>query len=128
MGKGIPYTRTCPDLPPAPQVSVDAFFITKGENLTTTVKPGMTITTTIEEVVRIKVEVSMTGQKPGGDLLFTWCTCSEGDRPVLQRVGNPEMLYVAPSAPGSDCIRVVFEKEGVELGRNEIFVDVQEEL
>jgi len=111
--------------PSTPQISVEAFLITKGENPTVTVEPGKEITATVEEIVRIRVEVSTIGQEQEEDLLFIWYSCSKGPDPVLKRIGNPEMLYVAPGEPGQDCIRVAVEKGGVQLDKDEIFVSVR---
>lgn len=109
--------------PPTPQVSIEAFLITKGESPTAMVKPGTTITATVEEIVDIRTEASTTHQEK--DLVFTWYTCRTGSKPVLQKIGNPQMLYIAPSEPGVDCICVVVEIGGVQLDRERIFVDVQ---
>jgi hypothetical protein len=111
--------------PFAAQVSVEAFLITKGESPITTVKPGETITATVQEIIHIKVEISTTDEEQEQDLVFTWYTCIEGDNSVQQIIGNPEMLYVAPSEPGPDCVSVAVEKGGVQLDRERIFVDVQ---
>gem|GEM_PF-1351833 len=108
---------------PMPSV-VKAFLVTK-RNSPIMVEPGTTITATVQEIVQIKAEVSTTYEEQEEDLMFTWYTCKTGDNPVRQSVGNPEMLYVAPSEPGSDCICVVVEKGGTLLDRTEIFVDVQ---
>jgi len=113
-----------PALPTA-QVSIEAFLITKRGSPTVTAKPGTTITATVEAIVHVEVDISTTGQEQEA-LVFTWYTCSEGDKPVVRKIGNPEMLYVAPSEPGIDCICVFIEKGGVQLDRGEIFVDVQE--
>lgn len=112
--------------PPTSQASVYAFLVTKANGLTSTAEPGTTITARVEEVVQIKVEVSMTDEDQEEDLVFTWYTCRTENGPVLQRVGNPAMLYVTPSEPGPDCICVVVEKGGVQLDKQEIFVNVQE--
>lgn len=92
-----------------------------------TVKPDTTITTTVEKIVRIKAELSTTHEEQVKDLVFTWHTCCKGTEPVVQRIGNPEMLYVAPSEPGPDCICVAVgvEKGGALFDRKGIFVDVQ---
>ena len=111
--------------PTAPQISVEAFLITKGENQIITAKPGTTITATVGEIVPIEVEFSTTGQEQEEGLLFTWYTCREGNKPVDQSISNSEMLYVAPGEPGPDCICVVIEKGGVLLDQSEIFVDLQ---
>jgi hypothetical protein len=126
LGKRIVSVWQLTPMLPTPQVSVEAFLITKGENPTVTVKPGTTITATVEEIVQVQAEVSATYEEQEEDLLFTWYTCSEGGKSVVRKIGNPEMLYVAPSEPGADCICVVIEKGGVLLDRSEIFVNVQE--
>lgn len=125
LGKRIVSILEPTPTPFAAQASVEAFLITKGEGPTVTIKPGTTTTATVEEIVGIKVEVSTASQEQEEALSFTWYSCRTGASPVLQRVGNPEMLYIAPSEPGSDCICVVIEKGGALLDRSEIFVDVQ---
>jgi hypothetical protein len=103
---------------------VEAFLVTKW-NSPLMVEPGTTITATVQEIVQIKVKVSTTYEEQEEDLIFTWYTCWAGSRPVVQRVGNSEVLYIAPREPGTDCIVVVVEKGGVLLARENIFVDVQ---
>jgi len=105
--------------------AVKEFLITKEGRPTVTVKPGTTITATVDEIVPIKVEASTAYQEQQKTLSFTWYSCRAGSSPVLRRIGNPEMLYVAPSEPGPDCIRVVVEKGGMPLDTEKIFVDVQ---
>lgn len=121
--------RTRTSTPPTPQFSVEAFLITKGNSPTVTVKPDTTITATVREIVQVQAEVSVAYKEQEQDLVFIWHTCKTGINPVLQRIGNSEILYIAPSEPGTDCIVVVVEKVekgGVLLGKSEIFVDVQE--
>lgn len=125
LGKRIVSVWQPTPAPPTPQVSIEAFLITEGENPTVTVKPGTMIIATVQEIVQIKVEVSTTYEEQEQDLVFTWYTCREGGTPVDQSIGNPEMLYVAPGEPGQDCICVVIEKGGVLLDKSEIFVDLQ---
>jgi len=125
LGKRIVSILQPAPTPPTPLVSIEAFLITKEENLTVTVEPGTTITATVGGIVQTKVEVSTPDQEQGEDLLFTWYTCKKGNKPVLRGIGSPEMPYVTPSEPGSDCICVVVEKGGVQLDRDKIFVDIQ---
>jgi len=115
-----------PETPMPSEEVVKGFLTTKEGRPVVTVKPDTTITATVQEIVQIKVEVSTTYEEQETDLVFIWYTCRMGSSPVLQRIGNPEMLYIAPGGLGADCIVVVVEKGGVLLDKDEIFVDVQE--
>ena len=98
-------------------------FPTTKDRPTIMVKPGTTITVTVEEIVQIKVILPAICEEQQKDLAFTWNTCKGVTR---ERIGDPEFLYVAPSEPGPDCICVVVKKGGVWLDRECMFVEVQE--
>jgi hypothetical protein len=131
VGKDIPYERTCTSLlsgegsRSAPQFTIEQFLVSKGEVPATVAKTSTEITAAVKEVIHIAVDVSTIAEEQQEELLFAWYTCSKGGIPVLWRIGNPEMYYVAPKEPVLDCIRVVIEKEGTRLAELEIFVDVQ---
>ena len=87
------------------------------------VKPGQSITVTVEKIVNISCQISADGKVE--EWVFAWSTCQGGDR-LWRWMDNPAYLYVAPRGADHDCVRVSVEKGGVLLTKSSIWVDVRE--
>ena len=125
----VPTTTPLSGSTPTPTEEVVIGFLvlpmTPGERTPSTVKPDATITLTVQEIVQITATLSTSYEEQEKGFVFTWFTCRTGSSPVLKRIDNPEMLYIAPSEPVPDCICVVVEKGGETLDRQKIFVGVR---